>query len=44
MMMMMQSRPNDVTKQRMLQTKTLSKEVKGGECILDALVLFQSVS
>ncbi|AWP12148.1 putative myozenin-2-like [Scophthalmus maximus] len=30
MMMMMQSRPNDVTKQRMLQTKTLSKEVKGG--------------
>lgn len=42
--MMMQSSLSDLTKQRMLQAKALSKEAKGGECTVDALVLVQSVS
>lgn len=38
--MMMQSDVNHMTKQRLLQTKGLSKEVRGGKCILDALFYY----
>lgn len=38
--MMMQSGMNHMTKQRMLQTKGLSKEVRGGKCILDTLFYY----
>lgn len=43
-MMMMQASQNDMTKQRMFQAKALAKEARGGECSVDALVLFQPVT